>query len=118
MSHPPAIRSDDIPTSRGRGRGRGKSRVGPGKHLDGNRRRPRGRGRPAEFTQRLLLEGERKPDLTEEEAAELEKELREKYGRRKLETNANRYKEEQVELDSDGMFAFRINLSCSPFLFA
>jgi hypothetical protein len=50
-----------------------------------------------------LLEGEGRSDLTEEEAAEVEKEMREKYGRRKLGTNVDRYKEEEIELDSDGM---------------
>ncbi len=41
--------------------------------------------------------------MTEEEAIELHKELREKYGRRKLGTNVDRYKEEEVEFDSDGV---------------
>lgn len=92
--------NDNSTTTRGRGRGRGKSRGGLGKYL---RSRGRGRGsggRPAEFTQRLLLEGEGKLDLTEEEAAAFEKELREKYGKRKLVTNADRYEEEEPE---DGM---------------
>jgi hypothetical protein len=44
-----------------------------------------------------LLEGERRPKLTEEEAAEVKKE------RRKLGMNVDRYKEEEIELDSDGM---------------
>lgn len=83
-----------------RGRGRGKSRGGLGKYL---RARGRGgRGRPAEFSTRLVLEGERKPNLTEEEEAELAREVREKYSRRHLGTNEDRYKEEDVELDSDG----------------
>jgi len=101
MSQPPTA-SKNTPTSRGRGRGRGTSRGGLGKYLRASGR-GRGRGRPAEFTQRLLLNGEGKPDLTEEEAAEVSKELREKYGRRRLGTNADRYKEEEVEFDSDGM---------------
>ena len=83
-----------------RGRGRGKSRGGLGKYL---RARGRGgRGRPAEFNTRLVLEGERKPELTEEEEAELAREIREKYSRRQLGTNEDRYKEEEVELNSDG----------------
>jgi hypothetical protein len=83
-----------------RGRGRGKSRGGLGKYL---RARGRGgRGRPAEFNTRLVLEGERKPELTEEEEAELAREMREKYSRRQLGTNEDRYKEEEAELDSDG----------------
>jgi len=94
----PSTPSDD----HGRGRGRGKSRGGLGKYLRA-RGRGRGTGRPAEFTKRLVLGEEGKPDLTEEETAELEKELREKYGRRKLGTNEDRYKEEEVELDSDGV---------------
>jgi hypothetical protein len=52
-----------------------------------------------------LFDGESKTEVTEEEAAEVERELREKYGRRRLGTNADRYKEE-VELDSDGMLSF------------
>jgi hypothetical protein len=83
-----------------RGRGRGKSRGGLGKYL---RARGRGgRGRPAEFNTRLVLEGERKPELTEEEEEQLARDIREKYSRRQLGTNADRYKEEEVELDSDG----------------
>ena len=103
MSQAPTT-SQTSPVSHGRGRGRGKSRGGLGKYLRASGR-GRGRGRPAEFTQRLLFDNEGKPDLTEEEAAEVEKELREKYGRRRLGTNADRYKEEEVELDSDGMLS-------------
>ena len=84
-----------------RGRGRGKSRGGLGKYLRA-RGRGGGRGRPAEFSTRLVLEGERKPELTEEEEAELAREIRERYSRRRLGTNEDRYKEEEVELDSDG----------------
>ena len=73
--------------------GRGKSRGGLGKYLHA-------RGHPAEFSTRLVLEGERKPDLTQEEA-ELAREIRERYSRR-LGTNEDRYKEEELELDSDG----------------
>lgn len=87
-----------------RGRGRGKSRGGLGKYLRA-RGRGRGSGRPAEFSTRLVLEGERRPSLTEEEEAELAKELAEKYSRRQLGTNADRYKEEEPELDSDGVFS-------------
>jgi hypothetical protein len=87
-----------------RGRGRGKSRGGLGKYL---RARGRGgRGRPAEFSTRLVLEGERKPELTEEEEAELAREIREKYSRRQLGTNEDRYKEEEVELNSDGEYIY------------
>lgn len=89
------------PGNRGRGRGRGKSRGGLGKYLRA-RGRGRGTGRPAQFGTRLLLEGEGKEDLTEEEAAELARETAAKYSRRQLGTNADRYQEEEVELDSDG----------------
>ena len=91
--------STSVPTSV-RGRGRGKSRGGLGKYL---RARGRGgRGRPAEFNTRLVLENERK--LTEEEEAEIAREIREKYSKRQLGTNEDRYKEEEVELDSDGEY--------------
>ncbi|CAA7264000.1 unnamed protein product [Cyclocybe aegerita] len=102
-------------TTRGRGRGRGKSRGGLGKYLRA-RGRGRGMGRPAQFTERLLLEGEGKPSLTEEEEAELAKELREKYSRRNLGTNADRYKEEQPELDSDGEPILEPEVDLSSFL--
>jgi hypothetical protein len=91
-----------------RGRGRGKSRGGLGKYL---RARGRGgRGRPAEFSTRLVLEGERKPELTEEEEAELAREIREKYSRRQLGTNEDRYKEEEAELNSDGESLINMDL--------
>jgi len=99
----------DSSTSRGGGRGRGKSRGGLGKYLRA-RGRGRGTGRPAEFGTRLLLDGEGKQNLTEEEESEQSKEIREKYSRRQLGTNADRYKEE-VELDSDG-----VSLLCLPSL--
>jgi hypothetical protein len=47
--------------------------------------------------QLLLLEGEGRSDLTEEQAAEVEGELRENYGRRKLATNVDRSKEEEID---------------------
>ncbi|KAG1857731.1 hypothetical protein DFJ58DRAFT_715929 [Suillus subalutaceus] len=74
-----------------RGRGRGKSRGGLGKYL---------RGRPAEFRQRLVLEGEEVVDLDPD--SEEAKELRQKYARRHLGSNADRYAEPEPELDSDG----------------
>ncbi|KIM42071.1 hypothetical protein M413DRAFT_445237 [Hebeloma cylindrosporum] len=98
-----------------RGRGRGKSRGGLGKYLRA-RGRGRGSGRPAEFSTRLVLEGERKPSLTEEEEAELAKELAEKYSRRQLGTNADRYKEEEPELDSDGEPIVEPEVDLSAFL--
>lgn len=92
----------EVSTSTGTGtsgRGRGKSRGGLGKYLRA-RGRGRGFGRPAEFSTRLVLEGEQK--LTEEEEAERARELAQKFSRRQLGTNADRYKEEEVEVDSDG----------------
>ncbi|KAF5390571.1 hypothetical protein D9757_002730 [Collybiopsis confluens] len=84
--------------SRGRGRGRGKSRGGLGKYLRA-RGRGRGFGRPAEFSKRLLLEGEEEDEeQTEEEIAA----RKVKYSRRYLGTNADRYAEPEPELDSDG----------------
>lgn len=82
---------------RGRGRGRGKSRGGLGKYL-----RARGRGhsfgRPAEFMKRLVLEGETPEDLDPEEAEE----VRHRYAKRQLVSNADRYAEEEPQRDSDG----------------
>ncbi|KAK0472481.1 hypothetical protein IW261DRAFT_1553336 [Armillaria novae-zelandiae] len=71
----------------GRGRGRGKSRGGLGKYLRA-RGRGRGYGRPAEFHQRLVLEGEAPRER--------------KFSRRQLGTNADRYAEPEPELGSDG----------------
>ena len=82
-----------------RGRGRGKSRGGLGKYLRA-RGRGRGRGRPAEFGKRLLLEGEMPDDMDEEEIAEMQQ----KYSRRQLGTNVDRYKEPEPELDSEGTY--------------
>ena len=88
-------------SERGTGRGRpNRSRGGLGKYL---RARGRGgRGRPAEFSQRLLLDGEGKEEMTEEEASEAAAELARRFGRRQLGTNADRYAEKEVELGSDG----------------
>lgn len=81
-------------------RGSHKPRGGLGKYLRARGRgsgRARG-GRPAEWGNRLVLDGEQQVKLEEEEA----KELREKFSRRQLGTNADRYKEPEPELDSDG----------------
>lgn len=95
----PSLASESQP--RGRGRGRGKSRGGFGKYL-----RARGRGhsfgRPAEFTKRLVLEGEVPEDLDPEEAEE----TRQRYTKRQLVSNADRYAEEEPQLDSDGTCLF------------
>lgn len=77
-------------------RGRGKSRGGLGKFLRARGRR--GGGRPAEFGKRLVLEGEEQEETDEEEiAAQVQK-----YARRQMGTNADRYVEEEPELGSDG----------------
>ncbi|KDR78097.1 hypothetical protein GALMADRAFT_65103 [Galerina marginata CBS 339.88] len=106
--------STDAPTT-GRGRGRGKSRGGLGKYLRA-RGRGRGSGRPAEFTTRLVLDGEGRVPMTEEEEAELARETAAKYSRRQLGTNADRYKEEEVELDSDGEPIVEPEVDLSAFL--
>ncbi|KAJ7480770.1 hypothetical protein FB451DRAFT_1238400 [Mycena latifolia] len=95
--------SDSSPSSStpARGRGRGKSRGGLGKYLRA-RGRGRGSGRPAEFGTRLVLEGEEVPNPDDEEAAEEAAELAQKFSRRQLGTNADRYVEEEPVLDSDG----------------
>lgn len=89
--------SPETNSTRGRGRGRGKSRGGLGKYLRA-RGRGRGRGRPAEFGKRLLLEGEAPEEVDEED----QKELQQKFSRRQLGSNADRYAESDPELDSDG----------------
>ena len=99
MSTPSLSSSPTQPTG-SRSRGSHKPRGGFGKYA---RARGRGgRGRPAEFVTRLLLEGEAQPDLDDEEAAEKAREERAKYGRRQMESNADRYEEEEVVLGPDG----------------
>lgn len=78
-------------------RGRGKSRGGLGKYLRA-RGRGRGTGRPAIFTERLLLAGEANEEADEEEAEERKL----KYSKREITTNEDRYKELDIQLDSDG----------------
>lgn len=80
-----------------RSRGRGKSRGGLGKYL---RARGRGRshGRPAEFTPRLRLEDE-VDAVDDPEEAEA---TRQRYAKRTLVSNADRYAEEEPQLGSDG----------------
>ncbi|KAJ3568205.1 hypothetical protein NP233_g5867 [Leucocoprinus birnbaumii] len=91
-------------TTSSRGRGRGCSRGGFGKYLRARGRR--GAGRPAEFRERLVLEGEQTEELDEEEAAE----IRAKYARRQLGTNADRYAEPEPELGSDGTMRIMLSL--------
>ncbi|KAK0219380.1 hypothetical protein EDD85DRAFT_345302 [Armillaria nabsnona] len=94
-----------------RARGRGKSRGGLGKYLRA-RGRGRGYGRPAEFHQRLVLEGEAPVEEEEEEKAERER----KFSRRHLGTNADRYAEPEPELDSDGEPIVEPDVDLSSFL--
>jgi hypothetical protein len=94
--------TDSTQPSRGRGRGRGKSRGGLGKYLRA-RGRGRGRGRPAEFGKRLVLEDEEEVELdpNSEEAAEV-REFQQKFSRRQLGSNTDRYAEPEPVLNSDG----------------
>ena len=62
--------------------------------------RGRAYGRPAEFTERLVLDGEEQVELDPEEAEE----LRRKYARKQLGSNADRYVEPEPELGSDGRY--------------
>ncbi|KAI0341215.1 hypothetical protein BDW22DRAFT_1430350 [Trametopsis cervina] len=105
------MESSDAPAAPARGRGRGKSRGGLGKYLRA-RGRGRGRGRPAEFGKRLVLEGEGEQELDEEE----QKELAQKYSRRQLGTNADRYVESDPELDSEGEPIVEPEVDLSTFL--
>ena len=85
-----------------RGRGRGKSRGGLGKYLRA-RGRGGGRGRPAEFGTRLLLEGEKTLDLDpESEEAIAAREYQQRFSKRQLGSNADRYAEPEPVLNSDG----------------
>ncbi|KAG1901238.1 uncharacterized protein F5891DRAFT_1223940 [Suillus fuscotomentosus] len=99
-------------SSHTRGRGRGKSHGGLGKYL---RARGRGRGgRPAEFHQRLVLEGEQAVDLDPD--SEEAKELQQKYARRHIGSNADCYAELEPELDSDGEEIRKLEVDLSSFL--
>jgi len=97
--------------SGGRGRGRGKSRGGLGKYLRA-RGRGGGRGRGAVWSERLKLEDEQEVELDEEDIQELQQ----KFGRRQLGTNADRYAEEEPELDSDGEPLVEPEVDLSSFL--
>ncbi|VDB95395.1 unnamed protein product [Peniophora sp. CBMAI 1063] len=99
-------------SSRGRGRGRGRSRGGMGKYLRARGRGHRGGGRPAVFKERLVLEGEQEEELDEEEAAA----QAQKFSRRQLGTNADRYKEPEPELDSEGEEILEPEVDLSKFL--
>ncbi|KAJ6477902.1 hypothetical protein C8R47DRAFT_644518 [Mycena vitilis] len=97
------------------GRGRGKSRGGLGKYLRA-RGRGRGLGRPAEFGTRLVLDGEAANNEDDEEAAERAAELAQKFSRRQLGTNADRYAEPEPVLDSDGEPEVEPEVDLSSFL--
>lgn len=105
MDPPPAT----IDSNGTRGRGRGNSRGGLGKYLRA-RGRGRGRGRPAEFGNRLLLEGEQLQDLDpESEEAIAAREYQQRFSKRQLGSNADRYAEPEPELNSDGtIFTFML----------
>lgn len=112
MSESNSSSTSELPHTRGRGRGRGKSRGGLGKYL---RARGRGRGgRPAEFHQRLVLEDESVDDLDPD--SEEAKELQQKYARRQLGSNADRYVELEPELDSDGEEIHEPEIDLTSFL--
>ncbi|KAK0451230.1 uncharacterized protein EV420DRAFT_1274538 [Desarmillaria tabescens] len=98
-------------SSTSRGRGRGKSRGGLGKYFRA-RGRGRGYGRPAEFHQRLVLEGEALVEEDDEERAERER----KFSKRHLGTNADRYAEPEPEFDSDGEPIVEPEVDLSSFL--
>ena len=76
------------PGPRGRGRGRG----GLGKYLRARGRR--GGGRPAEFGKRLRLEDEESDDEDDEDDEEHDGN---KYAKRQLVTNADRYEEPEPD---------------------
>lgn len=99
--------------SQPRGRGRGRSRGGIGKYLRARGRR--GYGRPAEFSKRLLLDGEGN-GADEEEAEQIEAENARKYSRRQLTSNADRYNEPEPELGSDGEVVVEPEVDLSTFL--
>ncbi|KAF7305022.1 hypothetical protein MKEN_01217200 [Mycena kentingensis (nom. inval.)] len=116
MSSPPNASSstDSVGKSAYRGRGSHKSRGGLGKFL---RARGRGRGgRPAEFSKRLVLEDEQVVDPDDEEAAQIAAEIAQKFSRRQLGTNADRYVEPEPELDDDGEPIVEPEVDLSRFL--
>ena len=102
----PSPGQPDTP-SRGRGGNRGRgNRGGLGKYLRARGRK--GTGRPAEWKQRLLLEGEEPGGENNEEVKEAKEEMIRKYAKRQLGSNADRYGEEGPELNSEGAFYCRL----------
>ncbi|KZP13976.1 hypothetical protein FIBSPDRAFT_981457 [Athelia psychrophila] len=99
-----------------RGRGRGNSRGGLGKYLRA-RGRGRGGGRPAVFGNRLLLEDEQPLDLDpESEEGIAAREYQQRFSRRQLGSNADRYAEPTAVLNSDGEEEVEPEVDLSSFL--
>jgi len=88
--------SDPNPSTSPSTRGRGRSRGGLGKRIRASAR-GRGRGRPAEFGARLVLEDEQTVELDEDEVRERQA----KYGRRALNSNADRYAEPEPDPEDE-----------------
>lgn len=106
MATQPQSQSAHSPLYPRDGSARARSRGGFGKYL---RARGHGRGRPAVFQERLLLEDEQPDELSEEEVAE----QKARYAKRTLSTNADRYEEPEPEIGSDGT---AINQTVLPFI--
>ncbi|KAI0246660.1 hypothetical protein BJV78DRAFT_1252576 [Lactifluus subvellereus] len=100
--------SSTTTSTRGRARGRG----GFGKYLRARGRGHRGGGRPAEFHERVLLQGEQPEELDETEIKELEA----RYSKRTLGTNADRYEEPEPEIGTDGQPTVELEVDLSAFL--
>ncbi|KAI0297480.1 hypothetical protein B0F90DRAFT_1611374, partial [Multifurca ochricompacta] len=96
---------------RARERARGRSRGGHGKYLRARGRGHRG-GRPAEFQERLLLEGEQPEELDDDEVAEHSA----RYARRTIGTNADRYEEPGPAIGPDGQPIIEPEVDLSTFL--
>lgn len=80
----------------GRGRGRGRGRGGNGKAQRARGRR--GFGKAAQFSTRLLLPGEGpEPSERNEEEEQEARELAQRFARRELGSNADRYEEPESE---------------------
>ncbi|KAI0290737.1 hypothetical protein B0F90DRAFT_1854779, partial [Multifurca ochricompacta] len=86
-------------------------RGGHGKYLRARGRGHRG-GRPAEFQERLLLEGEQPEELDDDEVAEHSA----RYARRTIGTNADRYEEPGPAIGPDGQPIIEPEVDLSTFL--
>ena len=107
MATQPQSQSAHSPLYPRGGSARARSRGGFGKY---RRAQGRERGRPAVFRERSLLEDEQPDELSEEEVAE----LKARYAKRTLSTNADRYEEPEPEIGSDGT---AINQTVLPIYF-